>query len=266
MQCTKCGKPAIMSQRYSGRNLCRVHFLSDVEAKAKRDIRAHRWLLPGDHIGVVMTGMAGDLAALYLLKKIIGLRRDIRLSAVIVTGGAVSAGSPECSLQYALSLKIPCCEGFFRDEAAPGHPGCGGDRFLRDLVIFGQAAKKSGLTRLAAGWCLDDEAALVLGCMLQGDAETIIRGQSPVLKTLPIISPFISVPAEEVMLDVHAMLAEYTVPHPATPYALAGLGKALAAAAGAAAASSGTGDDDRGLQHGDTCGSTTRSEVKHLAP
>ena len=40
----------------SGLHLCEQHFEADVEAKAKHEIRRHRWMIPGDHIAVALSG------------------------------------------------------------------------------------------------------------------------------------------------------------------------------------------------------------------
>lgn len=81
MQCSKCKGEAVIFQPYSGQHLCRDHFIDDLEAKAKRSIRVHQWMKPGDHIGVLVTGSVADNALLFFLQKLTGNRRDVRISA-----------------------------------------------------------------------------------------------------------------------------------------------------------------------------------------
>ena len=37
MKCSKCGKKAVIYQKYSGLYLCKEHFLDDVERKVRAD-------------------------------------------------------------------------------------------------------------------------------------------------------------------------------------------------------------------------------------
>ena len=86
MQCDKCRNEAVFFQSYSGRHLCGRHLALDIETRAKRSIRSHRWMSPGDHIAVVVSGDRKSAALLYFLKKLTADRRDIRLSAVPACG------------------------------------------------------------------------------------------------------------------------------------------------------------------------------------
>ena len=86
MRCDKCRNEAVLFQAYSGRHLCGRHLVADIEARAKRSIRSHRWMSPGDHIAVVVSGDRKSAALLFFLKKLTAGRRDIRLSAVPACG------------------------------------------------------------------------------------------------------------------------------------------------------------------------------------
>ena len=87
MQCDACRREAEVFQPYSGKHLCPVHFFKDFEAKAKRAIRSHGWLRPGDHIAVVLPGDAAGAALLVFLANLTENRRDIRLSAITIDPG-----------------------------------------------------------------------------------------------------------------------------------------------------------------------------------
>ena len=43
MKCDKCGKEAVIYQRYSGMHLCAAHEIADVERKVKKRMRQERW-------------------------------------------------------------------------------------------------------------------------------------------------------------------------------------------------------------------------------
>ena len=71
MLCSKCRRRAIIYQRYSGLHLCKAHFIADFEAKAKRAIRTHHWIIPDDRIAVALSGGKDSSALLFFLKKLI---------------------------------------------------------------------------------------------------------------------------------------------------------------------------------------------------
>jgi tRNA(Ile)-lysidine synthase TilS/MesJ len=260
MQCTKCGRAAVVFQPYSGLGLCEHHFVADVEAKARRDIRANRWLEPGDHIGVVVPGGPGDSAAAYILKKIIGNRRDIRISAVMVGKNPPGTGMPADSRPCAGLPDLPVISISAADVPAGGHnPG--------HCPLPEEVARTHGITKLATGWCLDDEADTVLGCLLGGMVGPLAENHHRKAGAMPLITPFVSVPADEMALyaglhgtdapdccyrnerspfmdDVHVMLSGYTTAHPGTRYALANLGRQLTRAPAAASDGSRPGGRD----------------------
>ena len=89
MKCSKCLQDAIIFQPYSGLHLCGQHIIADVEAKAKKVIRAHGWLKSGDHIAVFLSGDQSSSALLYFLKKLTAQRHDIRITAIIITSALI---------------------------------------------------------------------------------------------------------------------------------------------------------------------------------
>jgi len=259
MQCSKCYRDAIIFQPCSGQHLCVQHVAADVEAKAKKVIRAHRWLTCGDHIAVVLSGNRSSSALLYFLKQLTAERRDIRISAITIDEGIQSPGDPSRAKRIAELLDAECFAGSFQED--PGteagavaqktpdvsaSPDCHTHRSL----LLDRIARKHGITKIAMGFCLDDAAGAVLETVLRGDVERIISGTCSHC-TIPRISPFISVPAEEVSMyaalhgfghdcppdpdrkdglhtDLFALLDKYTKNHPATQYALLNLGELLA--------------------------------------
>ena len=106
MQCDTCRREAIVFQPYSGKHLCPVHFLKDFEAKAKRAIRSHGWLRPGDHIAVVLSGDAAGAALLVFLVNLTADRRDIRLSAISIDPGMSGCSAPDLARNVAAACGI----------------------------------------------------------------------------------------------------------------------------------------------------------------
>ena len=223
MQCDKCRDDAVLFQSYSGRHLCGRHLAADIEVRAKRSIRAHRWMSSGDHIAVVISGDKKSGALLSFMKKLTADRRDIRLSAM-PSGGAVSGKSARsAALKVAALLRIPCLGALSPDGSL--------------------ATAQESITKIAQGLSLDDIAQGVLAQFLFGDAGRLVHpwptGSSP----FPVICPFIAVPSEELDLywdcqgtgidlvpgtpsreglqkDINAFLEEYSPRHPATKFAL----------------------------------------------
>lgn len=254
MQCNKCRRNAVLFQEYSGQHLCEHHVEAYVEAKAQHEIRKNRWILPGDHIAVVLTGNPGSAALLYFLKKLTCLRRDIKISAIAIDEGINGYHDSGTATRIAESLETECFTRCFLetfrvtlDEIAR-RKGAGSScmycRVFRNFLL-NRIAKEQGVTKLASGDTLDDDAAYVLEHILGGTPEILIHtGRTPGI--IPTIRPFITLPLNEVILyagfhdlkyeqstcpymndvenDVRTLLNGFTHRHPATKYALHNLG------------------------------------------
>ena len=260
MQCNKCRREAILFQEYSGQHLCRHHSEAAVEAKAKYEIRRHRWMVPGDNIAVALSGGKNSSALLYFLKKLTSDRRDIHLSAITIDEGIDGYSDPGCAMRIARALDIECIpvsflEGF--GSTADGialKKGSGFSRrycsVLRNFLL-NRIATEYGVTKLALGKTLDDGAVSVLENILKGTPERLVGFKQTGRRKIPHIHPFISIPQKEVELyadhhldgcnlsgypykndpfhgDVKTMLNDFALRHPATKFALTNLGKNLA--------------------------------------
>jgi tRNA(Ile)-lysidine synthase TilS/MesJ len=258
MQCSRCSRDAIVFQPYSGLHLCDQHLIADVEAKAKKMIRAQGWLTPGDHIAVLLQGDQRSSALLFFLKHLTAQRRDIRITAIAIAEG--TGGSRDSQAKRVAE----CLHTEFIEVAWPEESDCcteistGRTRDPASLPVYSvphsirldMIARQHGITKIAWGLCLDDAAAVVLGNIIRGDGENLV-GSTLNQDSLPRICPFISVTAAEVSLyathcglgeglepgpdqrvctykDMVAILDAYTNNHPATKYALLNLGENLA--------------------------------------
>jgi uncharacterized protein (TIGR00269 family) len=260
MQCNKCRREAIQFQEYSGQHLCKYHVAADVEAKAKYEIRQHRWMVSGDHIAVALSGGKNSSALLYFLKKLTAERRDIRLSAITIDEGIAGYSDPSSAYQIAHALDIDCITVSFRETfgiTADGIASKKGTGFsplyctvLRNFLL-NRVGSENGVKKIALGETLDKEAVSVLKNILQGTPERLVGIEHPVRGKIPHIRPFISVPQKEVEMyadlhlhgcnlshnpykndpycgEVEAMLNDFSFRHPATKFALANLRKNLA--------------------------------------
>jgi len=258
MQCDKCGNESIIFQQYSGRHLCREHAVADIEARIKRDIRANRWMQPGDHLAVALTGSKGSRALLFFFHKLTAQRRDIRLSAIVIDEGIAGYRDLPRITGLAEDLGIPCHCGSFGDAFGltmdavvrnrdAGSP-CSQCREHRYALIE-TIAQREGITRIISAGTLEDKATGILENILLGHVENLLPGggrKSPV----PWIDPLGSVPRAEADLyadllcpgsetprcpyretgfsdEISDVLETYTRAHPATPYSIAVIGKTL---------------------------------------
>ncbi|MCZ0863260.1 hypothetical protein [Methanocorpusculum vombati] len=81
MQCSRCGKDAVIVQPYSGVALCAVHAARDLEAKAKRRIRKCGGIASGERLYVQASSGAESFALSALLSEILAGRRDVSFVA-----------------------------------------------------------------------------------------------------------------------------------------------------------------------------------------
>ncbi|MDO9323903.1 MAG: tRNA(Ile)-lysidine synthase, partial [Methanoregula sp.] len=259
MQCSKCPREAIVFQPYSGLHLCGQHLIADIEAKAKKMIRAQGWLNHGDHIAVLLSGDQKSSALLSFLKHLTAQRRDIWITAITLTKGTGTHSTTLLAKRIAERLETEIIEVSLPEE--PGNRADTGKGKNPDVsspsvspiahsILIDEIAQLPGITGIALGLCLDDAAGFVLESIIRGDAERLVRS-SPGHDEPRRICPFIAISAEEISLyaalcgfddeqrpglergdrlhkDTIRMLDRYTNNHPATRYALLNLGKALA--------------------------------------
>jgi tRNA(Ile)-lysidine synthase TilS/MesJ len=240
-------------------HLCARHFGEDFERKAKKAIRKHSWIRPGDRIGIAMSGGVHSTALAYFLWSLLSKRRDIGLVALTIDEGIVQYRNPARTRSIAQSLGIPWYLAAFReafgitmDEIVRrdgGRGSCSRCRVLRTQCLT-MLARKHGVNKIALGLNLDDCAGSVLVDILEGEPGRLLRMPVPEDNTVPRMTPFMDIPEREVALyatlhwsgwapgrcpyprdtfrsDVATLLHEYNYHHPATPYALVHLGDDL---------------------------------------
>jgi uncharacterized protein (TIGR00269 family) len=260
MQCNKCRRDAVLFQEYSGQHLCQQHFETDLERKAKHEIRKHHWLETGDHIAVALSGDANSSALLYFLKKLTSSRHDIRISAISIDEGIRGYHDRGCANGIARASGTDCFSQSFPESFGIGIDeiterkgialSCTYCHVIRNFLLDRKAIEY-GVTKLAMGNDLNDCAASVLKNILRGNTDMISRSEQTGRGKIPRIRPFISIPKKEVALyaalhikrydqsrcpyhnvsfedDVKEMLEDFTTRHPATGYALMSLKKNLA--------------------------------------
>ena len=261
MQCSACRREAIVFQPYSGKHLCPVHFTRDLEAKAKRTIRTHGWLCPGDTIAVVLEGDAASAGLLSFLFGLTRNRRDIRLCAMTVDPGISGSPVAERGRAIAEGHGIPWFTGSLAERY-----GITLDRLIQDegqdaaaracrvltTDLLSEIAESHGVTRCAIATSVDEIAEGFFSDLLTGTPEQTIFSRKSVGRSgIPVIRPFIEIPAAELerygqlhvpgnflpaapctgtsgfARDANEALNTYNSRHPAARFALANLAGTL---------------------------------------
>lgn len=211
MDCDKCHRPAILYQRYSGLHLCARHFTEDFERKAKRSIRSHGWVRPGDRIGIALGGGFSSTALAYFLSSLLSKRRDVRLSVLTIDEGAGGCRNLAQCRRVAQSLKIPWivtsyrerCESDLKDiMLRPGdHAVCTFCGTCRRHCLS-ELSREQGLTGIALGLHLDDVAGSVFVDVLRGSPGPW-TGKVFECPGTRVMTPFGEIPEREVALYAH---------------------------------------------------------------
>ena len=254
MRCDRCGKDAIVHQRYSGLRLCRDHLQLDLAARVRRTIRAHGWIRSGDRIAIALSGGTGSSSLLHFLSAQFGNRPDLSLLAISVDEGTGPSHDLKGIERLAEGIGIEWAGTSFAKEFGDissgfSHPPGPCREILRNHALTSLAGRW-GATKIALGTTLDDEARSVLLSVLRGDEDRLAGRLSLSGTGIPRIRPFLRIPAEEVALYarlnlpglepqcpsnprdpledcVQQILNEYTARHPAAPFSLGNLGEAL---------------------------------------
>ena len=204
MQCSTCKREAIIFQPYSGRHLCRDHLILDLEAKAKRTIRVHHWLHPGDHLGVALTGDSAGNALLFFLRKLTGNRKDIRVSAI-----TPEEGTNNCDTIHDPGITKIAAATTLEDAAASALTRIlRGDTGIRPgdgSFSLDNLPRITPFSHIPSG----EIAAYARLCGVESGA-----GSQEVENDL-------------LFIDVRNMLADYSSRHPATPHAVLNLWESL---------------------------------------
>lgn len=178
-RCSKCNREAVISQQYSGLDLCQKHFTIDLERKVKREIRRHRWLSKEKRIGVAVSGSACSCALLHLLAAITRKRRDITLLCLHVNDGTMDNSSlvKEIAEREGVGLVMDWAGtqtgNIPTDDMADGQLDRWQRYHIRNCLI--RMAERQEIDMVALGSTLDDDAESILAGFLSGDVSCIFE-------------------------------------------------------------------------------------------
>lgn len=214
MNCSVCGKEAIILQRYSGIHYCRDHFLESVRKRVYAQFHKQVHLRGGEKIAVAYSGGKDSSLTLYLLEEILRPMKDISLSAIIVNEGIEGyrdVGLP-IARNFCRNLDIELIEtdmksvfGITLDEISKRErvqgtcTYCG--VFRRRLM--NAAAREIRADYLATGLNLDDTAQGIVMNIFRGDIEKLARmgpHDSVQEGLVPRIQPLRKIPEKESLL------------------------------------------------------------------
>ncbi|WP_174590165.1 TIGR00269 family protein [Methanocella conradii] len=256
MKCDKCGKEAVIYQRYSGMHLCAAHEIADVERKVKKRMRQEKMVIPGDHVAVGMSGGKDSAVTLSILTETFGKRPEIKFTAITIDEGI--EGYRNFSIpkvkELCDRLGVPHVVVSFKDEV-----GCTLDDMLKRerkeasctycgvfrRMLLNKKAREIGANKLATGHNLDDDAQTVLLNVLNGDVERLARLRPSRIQEglVPRIKPLMDIPEREIALyaflkklpfylgecpyaheslrgEVKDMLNDFESRHPGTKYSI----------------------------------------------
>jgi len=214
-KCTKCGREAIITLKYSGLLLCKRDFTSFFERRVKRTIAENKYIQSGDRIAVALSGGKDSVSVLYLLDKFNKMNgENVELFAITINQGI--KGYDEKLLENAKYVtKLLGIKHYifsFKDEIkytideiaeiAKVRPGLCNYCGVFKRYILNKKARELGATKLATGHNLDDEVESALLNFIEGSITRIVRGEGLISnkKFVKRIKPLKKSPEEEVML------------------------------------------------------------------
>jgi tRNA(Ile)-lysidine synthase TilS/MesJ len=254
MGCSKCGRPGVIFQEYSGLHLCRQHFAEDLLHKAKKTVRENHWLVPGERYAVALSGGPASCALLNFMHALVGGRKDISLIAVTIKSNDPDA--MENARAITDTSGIPWYvieeENAIKKNTQQSGP-CSTNRSPFTAHTLTEAslalmAEQQEVDALVLGYTLEDHAEWVLWNVISGAGLPKTGDVTGGRKRVRIVRPFMHVPAEEIdlytrlfledyykkrdresgkhMVDpVNTILARFYKRHPGVPYALVNIGE-----------------------------------------
>jgi uncharacterized protein (TIGR00269 family) len=229
MKCSKCNDNAIVSQRYSGAHLCERHFIKAFEDTVKHTIADSKMVSKGDRIAVALSGGKDSTALIYIMNKFLFGQKDITMFAITIDEGI--KGYREDTIKSARSitekLGIDHVIVSFKDEygldlddmvVGKREAPCTFCGVLRRSLL-NRIAKRLGVTKVATGHDLDDDAQSIMMNYLKGDIERLGRFASRRLQPglVPRIKPLRDIPERETAL--YCMVQGFYIKMAECPYA-----------------------------------------------
>lgn len=219
MECARCKrKPAEIELPYMKEFVCAGCFLSMMENRVRKNIRANRLLGSLDRTAVALSGGKDSAVTLHILKVLHAKAPRSELSAITIDQGikgteeGLKAAKELCKRlevehhifsfrkEYGIGMDALMKKVKKIDNSTPACSFCG---VLRRNLL-NEKARELGLTKVATGHNLDDEAQSSLMNYLHGDVERLSR-MGPKVGVIrdpafvPRIKPLRDCPEDEVL-------------------------------------------------------------------
>ncbi len=185
MRCSRCRDAAVLELRRYRAAYCGTCLVAHCERQVERAIAEHGMLARGERIGVAVSGGKDSLALWDLLARggweTVGIHLQLGI-------GDYSRHSAALTRTFAAERDLELVEVDLTEEVGAAVPALveGGQRSpcgacgLSKRYLLNKVAREEGLTVLATGHNLDDEAAVLLGNVLTWSTGDLGR-QAPVL-------------------------------------------------------------------------------------
>ncbi len=216
MGCSKCGRPSIIFQDYSGLDLCEQHFKEDILHKAKRTVRQNHWLVPGRRYAVALSGGLSSYALLDFMHNLVGGRKDIGLVAITIKKN-YDPGALENAKEITEAYDIPWFSILEDPSDTKMEEGCKSSAtnqspFFRHRSIenmLATVAEQLEIDALALGYTLEDHAEWVLWNAISGTVIQKSGNSKGSRKSVRIIRPFMHIPRQELNLFTRLFLDRF---------------------------------------------------------
>ncbi|MGC8585432.1 MAG: TIGR00269 family protein [Thermoplasmata archaeon] len=231
MKCDRCDRDSVVYIRYNGEHLCKEHFFDFLEKRVKHEIRKQVNIKKGDRIAVAVSGGKDSSVALYLMKKIFSVRKDVEIFAITVDEGIYGYRDRALNVlkDFVNVLDVP--HYIYRMKDMIGYDVDEISNIDKELVpctycgvfrrkIINYAARELKANYVATGLNLDDTAQSIVMNIVRGDVERLMRlGPHDVIKEdlIPRIQPLRMIPEKEILL--YAILKGIKFYHGECPYA-----------------------------------------------
>ncbi|MEI6292422.1 MAG: ATP-binding protein [Methanomicrobiales archaeon] len=256
MGCSKCGRPGVIFQEYSGLHLCREHFREDFLHKAKKTVRKNHWLVPGEQYAVALSGGPASCALLDFMRILVGERKDIHLMAVTMQHNDPDRMENARAITEALDIPwfvIPEENATINTHPDNGPGTTNHSPFLTHVSAeyhLSRMADQLKIDALVLGYTLEDHAEWVLWNAISGTGIQNSFCPAEGRKTVRIIRPFTHISRQELDLytrlflndyyrrrqvetkncmddPINAILEHFYGRHPGVPFALVNIGEQL---------------------------------------
>ncbi len=219
-RCSRCENESAITLAYMSQSLCVSHFNRHFEKRFTNTIRRHALFSDGEKIGVGLSGGKDSVLLLHVLNKF--FKHSNPLHAVIIDEGipgyrdkAIAIAIKQCETENVPYTIVRFSDEFGVDNSDTskalsynpnlGKGVCGFCGTFR-RTILNKYARELGLSKLATGHNLDDEAQSILMNVFDNHFEKFAR-QGPVAGDsegatgglVPRIKPFYETPEKEII-------------------------------------------------------------------